>query len=306
MSRKTGHSGDAAQSGAERLRLTLRELEVFVATARGGSTRAAADRVARSQSAASAALGELEGTLAAPLFDRVGRRLLLNENGRALLPLAQALLDQAQALQAMFADGHAAPLRVAASFTIGESLLPARVASWARSHPASRVLLHIGNTRDVIDAVARMEHDVGFIEGPQTHPDLLVEPWLEDELVVVAAPGHALAGRVAGARELGEATWVLREQGSGTRQVTDAWLMRHLPQVRVGYELGSNEAIKRLVASGDDLGCLSRHAVAQAVTDGHLVQLRTRLPVARRRLSTVLHRRRPVGRTTHDFLQHCR
>lgn len=293
------------QSSGSLLRLTLRQLAVFVATAQEGSTRAAADRVARSQSAASSALADLEIALGAALFDRVGRRLVLNENGRALLPRANALLDRAGELQALFTGDHAAPLRVAASFTIGEYLLPVLVAQWTRAHPASPVRLRIGNTADVISAVAGFEVDVGFIEGPQTHPDLLVRPWLQDELVIVAAAGHPLAGRVATPRQLGAQTWVLREHGSGTRQVTDAWLMQHLPQVRVGYELGSTEAIKRVVAEGVGLGCLSRHALAQSLDDGRLVVLRTRLPAARRRLATVLHRDKHLGDVTQRFLRHC-
>jgi DNA-binding transcriptional LysR family regulator len=293
------------QSSGSLLRLTLRQLAVFVATAQEGSTRAAADRVARSQSAASSALADLEIALGAALFDRVGRRLVLNENGRALLPRAKALLDRAGELQALFTGDHAAPLRVAASFTIGEYLLPVLVAQWTRAHPASPVRLRIGNTADVISAVAGFEVDVGFIEGPQTHPDLLVRPWLQDELVIVAAAGHPLAGRVATPRQLGAQTWVLREHGSGTRQVTDAWLMQHLPQVRVGYELGSTEAIKRVVAEGVGLGCLSRHALAQSLDDGRLVVLRTRLPAARRRLATVLHRDKHLGDVTQRFLRHC-
>ena len=83
------------QQSFQRLRLNLRQLEVFLATARGGSTRAAADLIARSQSAASTSLAELEAALGVELFDRIGRRLLLNENGRALLPKAQALVEQA-------------------------------------------------------------------------------------------------------------------------------------------------------------------------------------------------------------------
>jgi len=288
-----------------RLRLHLRQLEVFVATARAGSTRAGAERVARSQSAASAALAELEAVVAVQLFDRVGRRLVLNENGRALLPRAQALLDEAAQVEALFGSEHAASLRVAASFTIGEYLLPELVSTWTRTHPASQVQLRIGNTSDVVEAVAGFDVDVGFIEGPQTHPDLVVRPWLADELVIVAAPGHPLAGRVATRRQLAEAAWVLREYGSGTRQVVDAWLTQNLPRVQVGFELGSTEAIKRAVASGSWLGCLSRHAVTQSLTDGHLVALQTRLPGLTRRLAMVLHRDKRLGRATSDFIRHC-
>ncbi|MGE0797989.1 MAG: LysR family transcriptional regulator [Lautropia sp.] len=310
MTRKIDHLDTAAaawapDAGAPRLRLGLRQLEVFVATARAGSTRAAADRVARSQSAASSALGELEAMLGVQVFDRIGRRLLLNEHGRALLPRAQTLLDQAAEIETLFGGEHAAPLRVAASFTIGEYLLPEPVAQWTRLNPQSPVRLTIANTREVVEAVARFDVDVGFIEGPQAHPDLMTQPWLPDQLVVVAAPGDPLAGRTATAAQLAAATWVLREVGSGTRQATDAWLIPNLGHVRVGLELGSTEAIKRVVAAGGGLGCLSRHAVRESLAERRLVELRTRLPAAVRQLATVTHRDKRLGGATLRFLEHC-
>ncbi len=289
----------------QRLRLSLRQLEVFAAIARSGSTRLAAGRVARSQSAASAALAELEVGLGVQLFDRVGRRLMLNENGRALLPAATSLLDHAAEIQGLFNAEHAATLRVAASLTIGEYLLPDVVAKWRLSHPHSAVRLAIANTTEVIAAVAGLEADVGFIEGPQTHPDLQVRSWLSDELVIVAAPSHPLAAARASVAQLAEATWILREHGSGTRQASDSWLIEHLGGLNVGFELGSTEAIKRLAAAGAGLACLSRHAVAQALAQGELVALRTRLPVARRRLAMVLRRDKRLGRATQDFIDHC-
>lgn len=293
------------QQSFQRLRLNLRQLEVFLATARGGSTRAAADLIARSQSAASTSLAELEAALGVELFDRIGRRLLLNENGRALLPKAQALVEEAAEVQALFTDEHAAPLLVAASFTIGEYLLPSLVAQWTQQPPKSHIHLRIGNTSEVIAAVAALDVDIGFVEGSQTHSDLVVRPWLDDEMVILAAPDHPLANRCATARQLADATWVLRERGSGTRQIADEWLLKNLDQVRVGFELGSTEAIKRVVAASDGLGCLSRHAVTQSVEDGHLVELQTRLPKANRKLAIVLHREKRLGRATTEFLAHC-
>ena len=194
---------------------------------------------------------------------------------------------------------------VAASFTIGEYLLPSLVAQWTQQHPKSHIHLRIGNTSEVIAAVAALDVDIGFVEGSQTHSDLVVRPWLDDEMVILAAPDHPLANRCATARQLADATWVLRERGSGTRQIADEWLLKNLDQVRVGFELGSTEAIKRVVAASDGLGCLSRHAVTQSVEDGHLVELQTRLPKANRKLAIVLHREKRLGRATTEFLAHC-
>jgi DNA-binding transcriptional LysR family regulator len=289
----------------QRLRLTLRQLEVFAATARTGSTRAAADRVARSQSASSAALAALEAAVGAPLFDRVGRRLLLNEHGRALLPLTLSLLGQAGELQSRLSSDRAAPLRIASSFTIGEYLLPAILAGWKHAHPEIGARLVIGNTSEVIEAVTAFEVDVGFIEGRQRHPDVVVRRWLADELVIFAAPSHPFAGRKVGVNELAGAGWVLREPGSGTREASDRLLLERVAEMRVELELGSSEAVKRVVAAGVGIGCLSRHAVAEAFDGGWLREVRTSLPKVPRALSIVVPRERPPGRVAETFVQAC-
>ena len=296
MIKKTNH----------RLRLNLRQLEVFAAIAREGSSRAAAERVARSQSAASAALAELEAVLGVQLFDRLGRRLVLNENGRALLPVAIALLDQALELETLFDAEHAAPLRLAASLTIGEYLLPKLLADWKQAHPNSRVRMLIGNTSEVIASVVGHDADVGFIEGSQTHADLRVQSWMSDELVILASPTHVLGGRIATLRQLSAATWILRELGSGTRQATDSWLLDHLGTLNVEFELDSTEAIKQLAMAGAGLACLSRHTVAASLEQGSLVEVRTRLPTARRRLAIVVGRNKRLGRAAEDFIRHCK
>lgn len=289
-----------------RMHVTLRQLETFAAIARSGSTRAAADIVARSQSAASTALVELEAALGARLFDRVGRRLQPNENGRALLPHVIATLEKAAEVESFFRVGHASPLRLASSFTIGEYLLPDLISQWKRQHPDSQVRLDIANTDAVIESVAGLDVDIGFIEGTRTHRNVSVRYWLSDELVVFAAPSSPWAKRRATARQLSLATWIVREPGSGTREATDRWLIPALGQVSVEMELGSNEAVKRAVASGLGLGCLSRLAVADAVAKGWLAILPLSLPSLKRTLGIAVHKDKPLGAAAQEFLDHCR
>lgn len=291
----------------QRLHLSLARLEVFVATARAGSTRAAAARVARSQSAASASLAELEAAFGVRLFDRVGRRLVLNEEGRALLPKAVQLLDDAARLEAGFAPARAlpAPLRMAASFTVGEYLLPDLVAAWRGRHPQQPVRLDIANSTDVAHAVAAFDVDVGFVEGPVDHPALRTRRWRTDELVIVAQPGHTLARGTATVRQLAAQPWVLRERGSGTREATDRWLAARLAPMRVELELGSSEAIKRVVAAGLGLGVLSRLAVADALAERRLAEVKTLLPRTARALAIVVHRERRLGPAAQAFVEHC-
>lgn len=289
----------------QRLRLTLRQLEVFAAVARGGTTRAAGDEISRSQSAASNALSELEAVLSVQLFDRVGRKLLINENGRTLLPMVAGLLGAAAEVEALFTAAHAAPLRLASSFTIGEYLLPGLIAGWKNAHPGSHTMVQIANTHDVMDAVAQFNADIGFIEGSHTQSDLIVRRWRTDHMVVVAAPGHPGASRRLSGRQLAGAKWVLRESGSGTREAADRWLIPQLSEMRVELELSTNEAVKRAVAADIGLGCLSELAVRDAVQQGWLVKLETTFPEMERTLAVVRHRTKKLGSSAEGFLRYC-
>lgn len=299
------------------MRLSLRQLSIFIAVADTGSTTAAALRVALSQSATSGALNELEGLLGALLFDRIGKRLVLNDNGRALLPQARALLDAAQAIESQFGVGGApngAPalasqLRVGASTTIGNYLLPALVASYRRDWPTTAIDVRIGNTRDVAAGVARLEVDMGLIEGPCHEAELAVSPWREDELVVVCGAGHALAPapgrpRVSQA-SLRQAVWLLREPGSGTREAVENALLPHLHQWGGEMQLGSTEAIKQAAAEGLGLACLSRYAVQDQVALGRLVVLNTTLPRLSRMFYLVHHRQKQFSVPLARFVAHC-
>jgi len=298
------------------MRLTLRQLLIFTAIADAGSTTAAGQRLALSQSATSGALNELENLLGAQLFDRVGKRLLLNDNGRSLLPQARALLDSAQDIEGQFgigsgAAGHdamATRLRVGASTTIGNYLLPPLVASYLRTWPAAAVDVQIGNTREVAASVSRLEVDVGLIEGPCREAELRVVPWRDDDLVIVCAPTHPLvpngAQRVP-LKALRQTRWLLREAGSGTREAVEQALLSHLHHLDGEMLLGSTEAIKQAAAEGLGLACLSLCAVQDLLTLGRLVVLETTLPRLTRRLYLVHHRRKRFSANLQRFVTHC-
>lgn len=277
------------------MHLTVRQWQVFVTVADAGTTSAAGEQLALSQSATSAALNELEAQLPAPLFDRIGRRLVLNAHGRALLDPARALLVAAADLEALAGVGqsHAAggaplQLRIGASTTIGNYLLPHRVAALLAGHPHAQVDLRIGNSADVVAAVQRLEVDLGLIEGPCHESGLQVLPWQRDALVIVAAAGSPL-GQAADLAALASARWLLREPGSGTREAVEQALLPHLHHFARAMQLGSTEAIKQAAAAGLGVACLSRHAVADLVALGSLCILDTPLPPLSRQLWVVRH-----------------
>lgn len=282
------------------LRLTLRQLQIFCVVAETGSTTAAARRISLSQSATSAAINELERILELPLFDRFGRRLQLNDNGRSLLPQALALLDGAGWVErwALDRESQIGTLRIGASTTIGNYLLPALLAGFRDSLPVTarqswNVHVAIANTARITAQVATFELDLGLIEGPCHQPELSVRPWLEDELVVVAAANDPLVPRGRKRRisleALSKATWLLREPGSGTHEIINQLLIPHLHRLRPGIEFGNPEAIKRAVASGLGITCLSRWVVADLLKSGVLVAPPTELPHLTRRFYLVTH-----------------
>ena len=267
------------------LHLTLRQLEIFTAVAQSGSTVAAADLVGMSQSATSAALQQLELGLDVALFERVGRHLVLNDTGRALLPQALQVLEQARSIeQAFSARGQGLPvrLRVAASTTIGTYVLPPILAALARSHPHIQVDLQIANTREVAQAVQALDVDLGLIEGTNHWTGLEVQPWRRDELVIVAAPQDPLVAlaqqQPLGVAVLRAARWSLREPGSGTREMVEHALLPRLHQLPAAATLGSSEAIARCVAEGLGISCLPRVLVQPLLERGALVALSTTLP----------------------------
>jgi DNA-binding transcriptional LysR family regulator len=291
------------------VRITLRQLEIFDAVATRGSTTGASALVPLSQSATSAALNQLERLLGARLFDRVGKRLLLNDSGRALLPAALSVLDGARSIEGSFGETAAesvADLRVFASTTVGGYVLPSVL---ARNRGESlRLVLKIGNTQDVVAAVAGFEADLGFIEGPCHATEMHVIPWLHDELVIVAAADHPLARRKVRATraQLAGARWLLREAGSGTREAVEAALRPHLPSVPSALTIGSNEAIKNSVAEGLGISCLSRYVVRDDLATGRLRVLATRLPRLMRRFTIIHHSKKILSQALHRFIVQCR
>jgi DNA-binding transcriptional LysR family regulator len=297
------------------LRLTLRQLHIFRVVAESGSTAAAAAAISLSQSATSAAINELERLLELQVFDRVGKRLQLNDNGRALLPHALALLDGAGWIErwAFDRESQIGTLRIGASTTIGNYLLPAILAGFRDSLPEAarqnwQVQVAIANTSIIAGRVAAFELDLGLIEGPCHEAELTVQPWLEDELVVVTAASDPI---LSGARKrplsletLSKATWLLRETGSGTREIINQLLIPHLHHLRPGIEFGNPEAIKRAAASGLGITCLSRCVVDDLLKSGVLVAPPTRLPELRRRFYLVMHEKKKRTRGLHLLLAH--
>lgn len=294
------------------MRITLRQLQIFTAVAERGSTTAAAEMLALSQSATSAALNELEDLLDTRLFDRVGKALLLNDSGRLLLDQARQALDIVQGIEMEFGGqgGGQREFRLGASTTIGAYLLPELLAAYRREYGNRIPRVSIANTADVAQAVSAFEVEIGFIEGPCHVAGLRVEPWMRDELMIVAAPGHDIAAAARAApvtpEQLADARWLLREPGSGTRETVESALVPYLAYLEEAGQFNSSEAIKHACAAGLGLACLSRSVVADLVSLGRLVEVRTTLPPLGRDMYLIYSRKKTLSPALESFLGYCR
>lgn len=277
-------------------------LEIFVAVAERLSFSAAARALHRSQPAISQQILALERELGTKLFDRSSRRVRLTASGAALLARSAGLLrEHAEVRRAVAAaEGRiAGELTIAASLTVGAYVLPAALARLVARSPELRVRVAIENTEQVVASLLEGHADLGFVEGDLAEPELELHPLRDDELVVIAPEGHRFAAvEEVALEDLVQEPFVLRERGSGTRQVAE----RHLRaagvdpgHLRVVAELSSIDAIKGAVAAGLGISLVSASAVPRGGAAWRLVSRRVRgVRLTRQLAAATLRRSEPL------------
>ncbi|AYY13594.1 LysR family transcriptional regulator [Actinobacteria bacterium YIM 96077] len=254
----------------------LRNLELFVLVAEHGSVGKAAARHRITQASASRRLDTLERELGVPLLVRTHTGTTLTDQGKVVVDWARATLTAAGDLMAgvsALRRERAASLRVAASMTVAEYLMPGWLMAFRRACPDVEVSLRVANSDAVGEMVGDDDVDVGFVESPTVATHLSSRRVASDRLVVVVAPGHRWARRRAPvpAGELAATPLVVREPGSGTRTALEQALRRGAHRMAAPLlELSSNAAVKVAVEAGTAPAVLSDLAVAGEVRDGRL------------------------------------
>jgi len=254
----------------------LRSLDLLHSVAETGSIRQAALQHNISQPAASMRLRTLEQTLNLQLLDRSHGRATLTPAGIAVVQWSEEVLapmrDLLLGARALRSEG-TTHLHVVASLTVAEYLVPGWLARLRNSDPSLMVSLEMGNSVHVADVLRRGDADVGFVEGHSAPPLLASRVVLSDDLVVVVAPSSSLAKRrkPLTAAEVSTVPLVMREAGSGTREVFEVAMRALNLSVIPLLELGSTTAIKAAVVSGVGAGVLSRLAVETDVHEGRLI-----------------------------------
>jgi DNA-binding transcriptional LysR family regulator len=284
--------------------ISIKKLQLFEATARLGKLTKAANEISLSQSAASQALKELEHSLGYPLFERVGRELLITENGLKALPKVRQISDILDSLQLENLNPMSGVLKIVASATIATYLLPKLLANFIKSYPDVSPEIHIGNTQMVIDYLDKGQANIGLIEGPALHPHLQITAWKKDTLQVFCQPDHPLTkvGEIT-FEQLKQHPWVLREHGSGTRAIFDSAIEQVGTHINSAIVLTRQSAIKESVKVGLGLGCLSKLSITEELKSGQLIALKSPLNLSRR-FSLVTNKASHHNLLTQTFLDY--
>ncbi|WP_413095158.1 LysR family transcriptional regulator [Streptomyces nitrosporeus] len=274
----------------------LGAMVLLLAVARHGSLGRAAREVGVSQPAASSRIRSMERQLGVALLDRSPRGSRLTGAGALVTDWARRVVEAAEAFDAgaqALRDRRDSRLRVAASMTIAEYLMPGWLIALRAERPGTAVSLLAGNSAAAALRLLSGEADLGFVEGLSVPEGLDGTVIAHDRLVVVVAPSHPWARRRTQVtpRELAEAPLILREHGSGTRQVLDAALAVHGGLARPLLELSSTTAVKGAAESGAGPCVLSELALDEELSARRLVEV----PVAGIRLRRQLRAVWPAG-----------
>ena len=255
------------------MKLTLRQMEIFLNVAREGHLTNVAKSMGLSQSAISMSIKELENILGNPLFDRINKKLILNEMGRSFEKEIAPIIKKLNDIEYEFKNSvNKGMVRVGASTTIVDYLMPPIICSYMNNYPDVKVGLKEGNTQQIVQLIKNGEIDVGFIEGIVNDAEIIKEVIGVDELVVVTTD-TALIDKELSIKELQDRKWVLREEGSGTREVFLEYIKDKVDHLNIFLELGHTESIKSLLMNHRCLTCISKIAVQKDIINNKLIRV---------------------------------
>lgn len=264
------------------------QLQVFVTVAEMENFSRAAEELHMTQPAVSQYIQSFERTMGTKLLERSNKFVRLNKAGEIVYHHAKEILGLYTKMHYLIDDltnKTSGPLSIGASYTYGEYVLPHVIAKMYMKYPLITPTITIGNTKDVAKLVLGHQLDVGIVEGEFKDKNLVIEPFAEDSMYLVASPKHSLAQKNGeiNISELEEETWIVRENGSGTREVTEKMfrLCEIIPKKTL--EFGSTQLIKESVEAGLGVSLLSYWAIRKECSMGSLNVINVKqLPIIRK------------------------
>jgi DNA-binding transcriptional LysR family regulator len=275
------------------MKITLRQMEIFLEVANIGHLTKVAERMGLSQSAVSMSIKELENIIGYKLFDRINKKLVLNEKGRAFAEAIAPLVSKLNDIEEEFKnDENNGELLIGVSTTIADYLIPPIICQYMNSFPQVRVNLKVGNTRKIVDMIESGQVDLGFVEGNVDSTSIKQEVVGLDELIVVTGDKSlAMSQDEFSIETLLNNQWILCEEGTSTREVFLTHLGDLSSRLNLFLELSHPESIKNmLIQSGKCFTCLPRISVMKELERGDLFEIKIKNIKFERQFLLIYHK----------------
>ncbi|MES9966943.1 MAG: LysR family transcriptional regulator [Sedimenticola sp.] len=290
------------------MHLTIRQLKVFEAVATHLSFTRAAEELYLSQPAVSMQIKQLEESIGLPLFEKLGKKIHLTDAGKELHHYGRSIfrqLDEMEEVLESMKGLNRGKLDIAVASTVNY-FAPRALGAFSKLYPGVTLSLEVTNRKSLMRMLDQNEKDLVLMGQPPKDLDLESEPFLENPLVIIAPPGHPLAGKKrVSLEQIAEETFLMREEGSGTRLAMERFFEDKGIAINQGMQMTRNEAIKQGVRSGLGLGVVSLHSIQLELETGRLVVLNVPgFPLQRKWY--VVHRKgkrlSPSAQAFRDFL----
>ncbi len=282
--------------------MTLRHMKIFVAVCRCKSATAAAEKLGIAQPAVSLAIRELEQYYGVNLFDRISHRLFLTEEGKELLQYAEkiiSLFDEAES--EIHNRDSFGTVRIGSSITVGTCLLPDYVQRFRLQYPNIKVQVTVDNSAAIEQKVLENQLDFALIEGNIHSTRIICHRFRKDELVLVCGANDFSYPDELSLEQLAGLPFLLREHGSGTRELFDSALLTHGITVTPEWESISTEALVSAVSRGLGVSVLPLRLVERDLSEGKLRRIRIRGLTLGRNFSLIHHKDKNLSRPVLDF-----
>lgn len=285
--------------------MTIRHLKIFIEVADSGKMSIAAARFFISQPTVSQAIRELEEHYGVLLFERLSKKLYITEKGKKLLSYARSVVKQFDDMEeVMFKTSYVEKIKIGATMTVGNCILSDVIKGFKEINPDVETYSYVNNTKNIEEKLLRSELDIGIVEGKIKSPDLISIPEVNDCLILACSTQHKFSKKkIIKLSELANESFAMREQGSGTRELFERYMIDNGIDIKIAYEGNSSGAIKHAVMENQYLAVISIRLVEEEIRNGDIHVIQNKEYDWDRYFSIVYHKNKLLTKEIKDLIE---
>lgn len=288
--------------------MNFRKLKIFYETAIELNMTRVANKLYISQPSISQAIHEIEDEVEVKLFDRIGKKLFLTNEGELYLTYVRRILnlyEEAAKTMNDMSKNEKGKIKIGASTTIGIYILPDIIKGFLQEHTGIEISLSVDNTINIVKMILENKIDFAYIEGKSCFDEIIKEEVWEDELIFICSSRHKWNKKnVLRKEDISNEKFIMREDGSGTREIVESFLESNNIDFNIFMELGNTEAIKKSVEANLGISCLSIRSVEEKIKNGDLKGFRIDGINVTRKLSLIYHKDKFLSNVMKSFINY--